>query len=700
MPFGKNYYIRSLERRVAELESCLAANGIAEPGSDHFFAIASPKPSKDPEHPRSEQSTLKDTDSSSAEGDDGPNWQGEVNSVSSVLRDLSLDANGGYIGASSHVTMGRIFDSLAKGRRCHSRQGAASDGIVNGNLTSLAFGQSSYVETGSIEVAEIPSDIATRLVLGYKKHISTRWPVLYLKWVFNIHSRRHSLSDIYEKTMLHLVYATAGRFIETTGESGSFFPTRHYAAALTHMDEILNYNDLRSVCALMLMAVYCLRSPVGPGAWTYNRLAMLMAIDLGLHRQTNTTRRRSLAGEMQKRIFWACYAFDRQISIPMGRPFALSDRDIDVPLPLDVDEATTDSELRKLPTSTSSLEQHSAPLNSTTMSSFVHVVRLRQIESAIQRKVYRVDRAKNVLESEIDGFIEQLERWKTMIPLDTKHFIDKETEPYDGYDYYMVFYNKCLRLLLYPQISKTPVVPRFLKACANACAGMCGTYKRLHQSMAVGYSMMALQSVFMAGLTLVYCIWISPDEIFDALTNTGINDCSIVLFVMAERVRMAKKYRNAFEVIRQRVIDNISNGNKANRREAVGGLAAQLQSAVTSFEINQPFEVDDDSFEQFSFILADMTGETLQSESRFSITNHYPAASFREWNLDGQYDPSQSASDRLIPLQHQTSPSMPSLTGFDNGFDSAFNLAFGEDASSQFNLQDGFQPEFSNTSFY
>jgi hypothetical protein len=63
----------------------------------------------------------------------------------------------------------------------------------------------------------------------------------------------------------------------------------------------------------------------------------------------------------------------------------------------------------------------------------------------------------------------------------------------------MVFYYKCLRLLLYPQISKKQVNPRFLKACADSCAGVCGTYKRLHQSMAVGYSMMALQTVFMAG---------------------------------------------------------------------------------------------------------------------------------------------------------------------------------------------------------
>ena len=62
-----------------------------------------------------------------------------------------------------------------------------------------------------------------------------------------------------------------------------------------------------------------------------------------------------------------------------------------------------------------------------------------------------------------------------------------------------MFYYKCQRLLLYPQISQETVNPRFLKQCAKACAGVCGAYKRLHQTVAVGYSFMALQTVFMAG---------------------------------------------------------------------------------------------------------------------------------------------------------------------------------------------------------
>lgn len=84
---------------------------------------------------------------------------------------------------------------------------------------------------------------------------------------------------------------------------------------------------------------------------------------------------------------------------------------------------------------------------------------------------------------------------------------------------------------------------------------------------------------------------------------------------MAERVPTAKKYRNAFEVIRQNVIDQIATGASPNPREAVGGLAAQLQPTMHTFEVNQPFEFNDDSYEQFSQILADMTGSSFPSQS-------------------------------------------------------------------------------------
>ncbi|KAI1868736.1 uncharacterized protein JN550_006311 [Neoarthrinium moseri] len=596
MPFGKNQYIKSLERRVAELETILSKQGISDLSKDHWSSLRAEQTGRPVEDAASSTHT-PDTDDFDHELD----WQDGFDNVVSVLRSLSMDANGtGYIGGTSHVTMGKLFSFIGSHRGRNGGQSRRRDTDLMQPLD-----QPSLDDVEPIDFSEVAPEVADRLLVGWLKHIATRFPVVHSVWVRQIHERRHSLAVTHEKIILHLVYASGGRFLETAGEFGLFYPQRHYASALSHMGAILDYDDIRSVTILMLMAVFCLRNSVGPGAWTYSRMAMLVALNLGLHRKTNAMKRPSIENELRKRMFWATYAFDRQISIPLGRPFAISDRDIDVPLPWDIDESTTAEDFSRL---SEPKGNDSAPEHSTSLSSFVRMVKLRRIESDIQQTIYRVDLTPEISDTVVDKFLERLAHWKAMIPLDCRQKRDLEGVPFDGYDVYMVFFCKCKRLLLFPEISKTPVNPRYLKECAMACAGACGAYKRLHQVMSVGYSIMSVQTVFMAGLTLVYCIWISPNEVFDITTSSGIHDCSIVLFVIAERIGAAKKYRNAFEVIRQRVIDQVSDGSSRQPRKAMSGLVAELGPSVHSWDVNQPFEVDHDSFEQFSHIISDMSG--------------------------------------------------------------------------------------------
>lgn len=98
------------------------------------------------------------------------------------------------------------------------------------------------------------------------------------------------------------------------------------------------------------------------------------------------------------------------------------------------------------------------------------------------------------------------------------------------------------------------------------------------------------------------------------VTSNGIHDCSIVLFVIAERVPSAKRYRNAFEVIRQKVIDNISQQPERKHRETVIGLTEEL-AAPSLYSLqsqsNFIFEVEDSSYEEFSHIIRDMTGDAF-----------------------------------------------------------------------------------------
>ena len=177
-----------------------------------------------------------------------------------------------------------------------------------------------------------------------------------------------------------------------------------------------------------------------------------MSIDFGLHRRSAATTRPGINAELRKRVFWSCYCLDRQVAILLGRPFALSDRDIDCPvihclslllkptaidflqLPLDVDEHIEDKGLLAEAERSSQL---SRPGNYTTMSAFIHIIKLRQIESAIQQTVYRVDKPTELPDTKIDYFISRLNEWRSTIPAHNQPLADSDVPAFNRQDYFV-----------------------------------------------------------------------------------------------------------------------------------------------------------------------------------------------------------------------------------------------------------------------
>jgi len=145
-----------------------------------------------------------------------------------------------------------------------------------------------------------------------------------------------------------------------------------------------------------------------------------------------------------------------QVSIPLGRPFSISDRDIDVQLPLDVDEHCQDIHVLE---QASKIDPDIARTESTSLTAFLHILRLRRIESSIQQTIYRVDQSTNVTDAEIEIYLDQLENWKRLIPLDAKKQVDQESTAFDGYDYYGMFEIKWLHEIVYANEWAVRIVP-------------------------------------------------------------------------------------------------------------------------------------------------------------------------------------------------------------------------------------------------
>jgi hypothetical protein len=100
--------------------------------------------------------------------------------------------------------------------------------------------------------------------------------------------------------------------------------------------------------------------------------------------------------------------------------------------------------------------------------------------------------------------------------------------------------------------------------------------------MNFGPSPLSLQSVFLAGLMLIYCAWLTHyHPTFPP--NGRLTDCSIMLYVMTERWPLAKKYRDVFERIKEAVMDILSGGKNQERQHIpriVAGLSVGLEQPI------------------------------------------------------------------------------------------------------------------------
>ncbi|KAK6064976.1 fungal specific transcription factor domain-containing protein [Seiridium cupressi] len=521
--------VQAVEDRVAELESILRREGIGPHGEkrkqrvDEELYTCSPSMLEMPAEKRWEPSPTPSEQRSDASSPMPKRMA--VSTVVEILRDLSIEASGGYIGASSQITMGRMISSIVQ-----AREYTISSSIERGweHLSPKSANTAPVSPSSGLDFSQVPPEIADKLLHGYVRHISTRWPILQTPFVRLLHAERYTLSDAFFTSVLHLIYAIGGRFLETTGETGDFFPEHHFDQALKNLDDILRLHDIRSVQFLLLLSIYSLRSPKGPGAWTYTGLAMRTCI-----------------------------------------------------LPLDVDESCEDLEVLERTRVATDQGSNSPASKSTSMTGFIYICKLRQIESDIQQSIYRVDQSAPATEAEAERFIAQLE---------------------------MVYYYKCLRFLLHPVVLSTELSDtKYLLKCAEACGGVCRTYKKLHQSVPVGFSVMALHSIFLAGLTLIYCAWAAPKEVFSIGTSNDMNACSIVLYIsITERWPGARKYRDIYESIKQMVLESIEEGQYEPRR-AITSLRPGLHAALRAIDHN------DDSQGEFSAsaMVTNMAGGSL-----------------------------------------------------------------------------------------
>ncbi|KAI5850129.1 fungal-specific transcription factor domain-containing protein [Tricharina praecox] len=88
--------------------------------------------------------------------------------------------------------------------------------------------------------------------------------------------------------------------------------------------------------AALLTSIYLTELNCKSAAWTWLGSTVRIAQDIGLHRESGPWP--VVEGEMRRRVWWGIYAWDRLLSVELGRVLLIEDRDCDISLPCALDD--------------------------------------------------------------------------------------------------------------------------------------------------------------------------------------------------------------------------------------------------------------------------------------------------------------------------------------------------------------------------
>ncbi|KAJ5618835.1 hypothetical protein N7510_002819 [Penicillium lagena] len=263
------------------------------------------------------QARLKASESSSSH-DPVTSHHGELSS-DVVLLSLNAAAEPSFVGATSGLSLSRLVEGiLAESRPTDHpapEDAAWGAGTAAGPLV----------------------DAEEMLLDTFFNRVHPRYPFLAQR-SFQQPEDDQDASYLFQRDM---VCAIGARLVQLHPELyRSASPEVYFSRAMLQVDKALAQQSLQRVQALLLIATYLLRTPTNLssiGSWHLIGLAVRHAVELGLHRNLRGARARQLSAEdmeIRHRVFWSAYLLDRAVSLTLGRPFALADHDIDVPVRL------------------------------------------------------------------------------------------------------------------------------------------------------------------------------------------------------------------------------------------------------------------------------------------------------------------------------------------------------------------------------
>ncbi|KAK1522413.1 chitin deacetylase 1 [Colletotrichum costaricense] len=506
-------YTRALEERVAFLENKLAQ-------------VPTPEATTTPRETASNYSVPSGRDK---------------NALSDVVAHVSLGnfEAPAYVGPSSGLSLALNLGEMVQATVWNKMLPDIQDGTT-GNQANCINPSPRCITVEDLlahSVKEPPSDEqGSQMLKAYTSQLHSKYPFLEPEELWKLHSERMTLAAKPAQTLtrierfgifkLYLVYAMGATLVQLTQRGPVLSPEALYITALQHISAARESRTVQNIEAMTLLVMFHLRSTSSHGLWYMIGLAMRTSIDLGLHRAAHEQNLDVPIVQRRRRLFWSVYSLERTIAVSLGRPLSIADNQIDVELPNTIING----------------DPSASVLVGNDITLALVLFKLRRIESKIHHSVYRTDKTLDALRPKLDRLHQQLKFWRDSLR-------DWIPAGHPDLNYALLLYNRALRLLIQPFLPILPATDPFYGLCMRAAGDICQAHKRLHQTLDYGHSFIAVQTVFVAGVTLVYGIWTQGNALWSVAVSNDIRACSLVLFVMSERAPWVRKYRDAFEVL-------------------------------------------------------------------------------------------------------------------------------------------------------
>lgn len=275
-----------------------------------------------------------------------------------------------------------------------------------------------------------------------------------------------------------------------------------FSRAVQDLHIVMGIDDLECVQCLLLLCMYGHNEPQSVNMWYTTSLALQLAIGTDLHRKESLTGQSLLCTEMSKRVFWCSYVMSCNMAINMGRPLGIHESDITTPLPLPLaDDQLSDSCIHP------SLSQTAISQVPDT-SAFIHIIQLRKINAAIYQSFHSIGRCTNDsqgLDSLRTRYFSELNQWLMTAPRYPRPFCTFQTNEW----FHIAFHHAMLSLYRPSRAIPMPS-SEDLRICMESAIGLISSYTSLYARNRIKYTFVAIHSLFMAAVAMLYALRASP----------------------------------------------------------------------------------------------------------------------------------------------------------------------------------------------